>query len=59
MNYDLQGKKLDIDCRKGCKVIQGGFGFVDPETLEDGSLLHCWGIPDFSGSFDALMISVH
>ncbi len=59
MNYDLQGKKLDVDCRKGCKVIEGGFGFIDPETIEVGTLLHCWGIPDFSGNFDALMVSVH
>lgn len=59
MNYDLQGKTVQVLCGGNCMVVKGGQGIVDINTLPAGTLLHCWGVPDLEGSLKALLVSVY
>ncbi len=59
MNYDLQGKIVQVLCGENCMVVKGGQGIVDINTLPVGTLLHCWGVPDLEGSLRALLVSVY
>jgi hypothetical protein len=59
MNYDLQGKIVQVLCGGNCMVVKGGQGIVDINTLPAGTLLHCWGVPDLEGNLRALLVSVY